>query len=165
MSLQDLQQNDGNGGSGELHMGHSHFDPTSSHDYFLERILSSVPSSSPWSWNPHHHNLFSLPLSPHNPSSDDDQSPPSNLLQSFHYDDQASSLLVSKIRYHQIIGGGGGATVKALMLQHQLLLNRLRSPTGSFGTNKTSETEEYGELLVDVVRRILASARRVFFWQ
>ncbi|KAK4358205.1 hypothetical protein RND71_023815 [Anisodus tanguticus] len=75
MSLQDLQQNDGNGGSGEQHMSHSHFDPTSSHADFLERILSSVPSSSPWLWDPHHHNLSSPPLQPHNPSSCNDQSP------------------------------------------------------------------------------------------
>ncbi|KAJ8562199.1 hypothetical protein K7X08_011490 [Anisodus acutangulus] len=138
MSLQYLQQNDENGGSGEQHMGHSHFDPTSSHDDFLEQILSFVPSSSPWSWDPHHHNISSPPLPPHNPSSGDDQPPPSNPLQPFHYDDHASSLLASKLRHHQITGGGGGgggAAAKSLMLQQQLLLNSLRSPTGGSGDN------------------------------
>ncbi|XP_049412476.1 bHLH transcription factor RHL1-like [Solanum stenotomum] len=148
MSLQDLQ-NGGNGGStggvgglGQHNMGHSHFDPTSSHDDFLEQILSSVPSSSLWpdlskSWDPHHH----LSSPPHNPSSGEDQ-PPSNPLHSqFHYNDQASSLLASKLRQHQITGGGAAAAAKALMLQQQLLLSRtlagngLRSPNGASGDN------------------------------
>ncbi|XP_004242577.2 bHLH transcription factor RHL1-like [Solanum lycopersicum] len=149
ISLQDLQ-NGGNGGStggvgglSQHSMGHSHFDPTSSHDDFLEQILSSVPSSSPWpdlskSWDPHHH----LSSPPHNPSSGEDQ-PPSNPFHSqFHYDDQASSLLASKLRQHQITSGGGAAAAaKALMLQQQLLLSRtlagngLRSPNGASGDN------------------------------
>ncbi|MCE2055606.1 bHLH transcription factor rhl1 [Datura stramonium] len=154
MSLQDLQ-NGGNGGSSSSaavggggggsigqHMGHSHFDPTSSHDDFLEQILSSVPSSSPWpdlskSWDPHHH----LSSPPHNPSSGDDQPPSNPLHAQFHYDEQASSLLASKLRQHQITPGGAVAAAKALMLQQQLFLSRtlagngLRSPTGASGDN------------------------------
>ncbi|XP_016444149.1 bHLH transcription factor RHL1 [Nicotiana tabacum] len=125
------------------------FDPTSSHDDFLDQILSSVPSSSPcWpdlskSWDPHHH--LSPPLLP-NPNSGDDHQPPPNPLQHFQYDDQSSSFLAAKLRQHQITGGGGGgggavAAAKALLLQQQLLLSRtlagngLRSPTGASGDN------------------------------
>lgn len=151
MSLQDLQNGGNDGSSGGIiggllsqQIGHSHFDPASSHDDFLEQILSSVPSSSPWpdlskSWDPHHH-LSSPPPPPHNPSSGEDQPPPNPLHQQFHFDDQASSLLASKLRQHQITGGGGAAA-KALMLQQQILLSRtlagngLRSPTAASGDN------------------------------
>ncbi|KAG8372590.1 hypothetical protein BUALT_Bualt12G0082000 [Buddleja alternifolia] len=89
----------------------SHFDPTTSHDAFLEQMLSSVPSSAasfPWS---------------------DDHAPPQ--LEEEH----SAALLASKLRQHQISNGAA----KALMLQHQLLLSRglaatgngLRSPTGA----------------------------------
>ncbi|CAN4113193.1 unnamed protein product [Withania somnifera] len=119
--LQDGGSSTGGGGGGGLsqhNMVHSHFDPTSSsHDDFLEQILSSVPSSSsPWpdlisksSWDP--------PPLPHNVSSPE-----------FHYDDQASSLLASKLRQHQITGAGSAA--KALMLQQQLLLSRTLAGNG-----------------------------------
>ncbi|KAK4344423.1 hypothetical protein RND71_037517 [Anisodus tanguticus] len=77
----------------------SHFDPTSSHDDFLQQILSSVPSSSsPWS----------------DMISGDGQTP-------YNFDDHQSTLLASKLRHHQITGDG--ASAKALMLQQQLLLS------------------------------------------
>lgn len=93
MSLQEE-----NGASSGQNMGHSHFDPTSSHDEFLQQILSSVPSSSPW---------------PDLSGGGDS-----------HFDDQ-SIFLASKLRQNQITGGGGAAAAaKALMLQQQLLLSR-----------------------------------------
>ncbi|XP_060171805.1 bHLH transcription factor RHL1-like [Lycium barbarum] len=106
------------------------FDPTSSNDDFLEQFLSSVPSSSPWSWD-HHNNLSSPPPQPqHNLSSGDDQQP--SLQPPFHYDEQASSLLASKLRQHQITGGRGAAAAaaKALMMQQQLLLSRTLAGNG-----------------------------------
>ncbi|KAI3444008.1 hypothetical protein Pfo_000673 [Paulownia fortunei] len=90
----------------------SQFDPPTSHDDFLEQMLSSVPSSAasfPWA---------------------DDHAPP--LLE-----EQSAAVLASKLRQHQISNGAA----KALMLQQQLLLSRslagangLRSPTGADGT-------------------------------
>ncbi|KAK6156598.1 hypothetical protein DH2020_010846 [Rehmannia glutinosa] len=90
----------------------SQFDPASSHDDFLEQMLSSVPSSAatsfPWA---------------------DDHAPPQ-------LDEQSTAVLASKLRQHQISNGAA----KALMLQQQLLLSRslaaangLRSPTGADG--------------------------------
>ncbi|KAL0382990.1 UNVERIFIED_CONTAM: Transcription factor [Sesamum calycinum] len=82
-------------------LGSSHFDPPSSHDDFLDQILSSVPSASfPWA---------------------DDHAPPQMEEQ------PSAAFLASKLRQHQISNGA----LKALMLQQQLLLSRgLRSPTG-----------------------------------
>lgn len=74
----------------------SSFDPTSSHDEFLEQMLLSVPPSAasfPWA---------------------DDHPPPANS------DDHSAALLASRMRHHQISGGAA----KALMLQQQLLLSR-----------------------------------------
>ncbi|KAL8488575.1 hypothetical protein ACS0TY_024744 [Phlomoides rotata] len=89
----------------------SQFDPASSHDDFLEQMLSSVPSSAaafPWA---------------------EDHSPPQ-------MEEQSAAVLASKLRQQQITNGAA----KALMLQHQLLLSRgfaagndLRSPTGVDG--------------------------------
>ncbi|XP_022888150.1 transcription factor bHLH66-like [Olea europaea var. sylvestris] len=99
----------------------SHFDPVSSHDDFLEQMMSSIPSSnSSFNWD-----VSSV-------AGRADHAPPSSLLSQF--DDQ-SAQLVSKLRQHQI---SSGAT-KALMLQQQLLLSRrlagngLQSPTGVSG--------------------------------
>lgn len=99
----------------------SHFDPTSSHDDFLDQMLSSIPSSnSSFNWD-----VSSVAARADHP-------PPSTLLSQF--DDQ-SAQLVSKLRQHQISSGAA----KALMLQHQLLLSRglagngLRSPSGVSG--------------------------------
>ncbi|KAK6156607.1 hypothetical protein DH2020_010855 [Rehmannia glutinosa] len=83
----------------------SQFDPASSHDDFLEQMLSSVPSSASFPWA-------------------DDHAPPQ-------LDEQSTAVLASKLRQHQISNGAA----KALMLQQQLLLSRslaaangLRSP-------------------------------------
>ncbi|CAI9783068.1 unnamed protein product [Fraxinus pennsylvanica] len=99
----------------------SHFDPTSSHDDFLDHMLSSIPSSnSSFNWD-----VSSVAARADHP-------PPSTLLSQF--DDQ-STQLVSKLRQHQISSGAA----KALMLQQQLLLSRglagngLRSPSGVCG--------------------------------
>ncbi|XP_022869846.1 transcription factor bHLH69-like [Olea europaea var. sylvestris] len=99
--------------------GETHFDPTSSHEDFLEQMLSST-SSFPWE--------FSAAAEP---SQTDDQSPQSNMLS--HFDDQ-SELLASKLRHHQI--GDGAAAAKSLMFQQQLVSrglagNGLRSPAGT----------------------------------
>ncbi|CAA3014780.1 transcription factor bHLH66-like [Olea europaea subsp. europaea] len=99
----------------------SHFDPTSSHDDFLDQMMSSIPSSnSSFNWDV---------------SSDAaraDHALPSTLLSQF--DDQ-SAQLISKLRQHQISSGAA----KVLMLQQQLLLSRgltgngLRTPSGASG--------------------------------
>ncbi|GAA0161670.1 basic helix-loop-helix transcription factor [Lithospermum erythrorhizon] len=99
------------------------FDPSSSHDDFLEQMLSTIntpssPSPSPWS----------VDLS--DPSSflkiGDDQT------EEYSFEEQAQqALLANKFRHHQINGGGGGggnavaaAAAKALMIQQQLMLTR-----------------------------------------
>lgn len=93
-------------------LANSQFDPASSHDDFLEQMLSSVPSSAaasfPWA---------------------EDHSPPQ-------MEEQSAAVLASKLRQHQI----SNSAAKALMLQQQLLLSRgladgngLRSPTGVGG--------------------------------
>lgn len=124
MSLQDLRngQQMHNNSSSQMN---SHFDPvSSSHDDFLEQMLSTLPSSCSWP-----------ELSVATPKS---------LPWEDHFDDQ-SSFLASKLRQHQISAGSGGnqtnaaaAAAKSLMLQQQLLLSRglgggLRSPTGASG--------------------------------
>lgn len=75
----------------------SNFDPPSSHDDFLEQILSSVPpSAASFSWA-------------------DDQPASGDL------EEQSAALLTSKMRQQQI---SNGAAAKMLMLQQQLLLSR-----------------------------------------
>ncbi|XP_073067009.1 bHLH transcription factor RHL1-like isoform X1 [Primulina eburnea] len=89
----------------------SHFDPTSSHDDFLDQMFSSVPSSA---------SSFPWP---------DDHAPPPPC----HLEDQSTALLASKLRQQQISNGAA----KALLIQHQLMLSRglavndLRSPSGA----------------------------------
>ncbi|XP_075490365.1 bHLH transcription factor RHL1-like [Primulina tabacum] len=75
----------------------SHFDPTSSHDDFLDQMFSSVPSSA---------SSFPWP---------EDHAPPP-----CHMEEQSTALLASKLRHQQISNGAA----KALMLQQQLLLSR-----------------------------------------
>lgn len=106
------------------------FDPTSSHDDFLEQMLSSLPSCT---WPPS--DLSSSAQNPNNKSlpwePNLNMCPPS-------FDDQ-SVMLASKLRHHQISGGGPTSpAAKALMLQQQLMLSRglsggLHSPTGDSG--------------------------------
>ncbi|KAI3446760.1 hypothetical protein Pfo_003425 [Paulownia fortunei] len=77
----------------------SNFDPASSHDDFLEQMLSSVPSSAasfPWA---------------------DDQPAPGMV---GNLEDQSEAVLASKMRQQQISNGAA----KALMLQQQLLFSR-----------------------------------------
>ncbi|KZV16460.1 hypothetical protein F511_10072 [Dorcoceras hygrometricum] len=75
----------------------SHFDPTSSHEDFLDQMFSSVPSSA---------SSFPWP---------DDHAPPP-----CHLEDQSTALLASKLRQQQISNGAA----KALLLQQQLMLSR-----------------------------------------
>ncbi|KAK4265364.1 hypothetical protein QN277_026426 [Acacia crassicarpa] len=106
-----------------------HFDPSSSHDDFLDQMLSNLLSSS---W---------LDLNP-KPFWDDTPPPPSHAAAenvAFQYDDQAS--LASKFRNHQISSDGGNPSTKsstttaALMLQaqHQLLMSRGLAGAGDSG--------------------------------
>ncbi|KAI9126062.1 hypothetical protein K1719_003480 [Acacia pycnantha] len=105
-----------------------HFDPSSSHDDFLDQMLSNLPSSS---W---------LDLNP-KPFWDDTPPPPSHAAAenvAFEYDDQAS--LASKFRNHQISSDGGNPSTKssttaALMLQaqQQLLMSRGLAGAGNSG--------------------------------
>ncbi|KAL7134535.1 hypothetical protein ABFS83_11G032700 [Erythranthe nasuta] len=81
----------------------SSFDPASSHDDFLEQILSSVSSSAAAS---------SFPWA-------EDQ-PASGMVANL---EEQSAALASKMRQQQI-GNGGAAAAKTLMLQQQLLLAR-----------------------------------------
>ncbi|XP_022751796.1 transcription factor bHLH66-like [Durio zibethinus] len=102
--LQDLQ------GNGHQQIQNSQLETTSSHDDFLEQMLSTFPSSS-WSdikstWDP--------------PKSDETgpYNPDNNV--GFHYDE----ILASKLRQHQINGGGvcSPATAVMKMMQQQTML-------------------------------------------
>ncbi|GMP63909.1 hypothetical protein CsSME_00025404 [Camellia sinensis var. sinensis] len=130
MSLQDLQN-----GQQQIEINpqiQQHFDPTSSHDDFLDQMLSTLPSwdlslpnpKSPW-------DLSSADAPLKSGDDDDDQ---------FHFNHDHSAVLASKLRQQQISGGGAAtsaAAVKSLLLQEQLLLQSrgggLRSPTGGSG--------------------------------
>ncbi|XP_028760848.1 transcription factor bHLH66-like isoform X2 [Neltuma alba] len=103
----------------------SHFDPSSSHDDFLDQMLSNLPSSSWPDLNP-------------KPFWDDTPPPPhaaENV--AFQYDDQAS--LASKFRNHRISSDGGNpsttSSTAALMLQaqQQLLMSRGVAGAGESG--------------------------------
>ncbi|CAK9168838.1 unnamed protein product [Ilex paraguariensis] len=130
LNQQDLQN--GQQQISNTHQIHqSHFDPTSSHDDFLDQMLSSLPPSS-WPDLPFASNPIGSLAAGHKLQDLSDQ-----------FDDQSqSALLVSKLRQHQISGGGAvagnsPAAAKAFLLQQQLLLSRglsaggLRSPTGA----------------------------------
>ncbi|XP_022756334.1 transcription factor bHLH69-like isoform X2 [Durio zibethinus] len=107
--LHDLQSN-GNSNSHQQ-IQNPHFDPTSSHDDFLEQMLSTLPSCS----------LSDL-KSPWNPTKSDETCPPNpdnNV--GFHYDE----ILATKLRQHQINGGGGSSPATAamkMMMQQQMML-------------------------------------------
>ncbi|GMI92510.1 hypothetical protein HRI_002920300 [Hibiscus trionum] len=100
--LQDLQSN------GHQQIQNPQFHPTSSHDDFLEQMLSPLPSCS-WPdlkspWDP--------------PASDETGN---NV--GYHYDE----ILASKLRQHQINGGGGGggsspSTAAMKMMMQQMML-------------------------------------------
>ncbi|XWS70391.1 hypothetical protein CRYUN_Cryun03dG0044000 [Craigia yunnanensis] len=103
--LQDLQSN------GHQQIQNPQFDTASSHDDFLEQMLSKLPSCS-WSdlkspWDP--------------PKSDETGSPNPDNNVGFHYDE----ILASKLRQHQINGGGGSSPATAamkMMMQQQMML-------------------------------------------
>ncbi|KAM7472936.1 hypothetical protein LguiA_011119 [Lonicera macranthoides] len=107
ISLQDLQ-NVQQMANNTSQIQQPHFDPSSSHDDFLEQMLTSLPSCS---WP--------------------DFSAGGNQYQNF---DDPPTMLASKFRQHQISGGGNGGAVKSLLLQQQLLSRGLgggfRSPAG-----------------------------------
>ncbi|XVF35543.1 hypothetical protein REPUB_Repub18cG0154800 [Reevesia pubescens] len=119
--LQDLQSN------GHQQIQDPHFDPTSSHDDFLEQMLSTLPSCS-----------WSDLKSPWDPSKSDETGPPNpdnNV--GFQYDHE---ILASKLRQHQINGGGGGggsspatAAMKMMMQQQMMLAGRSAAAGGSGG--------------------------------
>ncbi|KAK3032328.1 hypothetical protein RJ639_035379 [Escallonia herrerae] len=126
MTLQDLGQQQ----QQQVASQPSHFDPAaSSHDDFLEQMLSALPSSS-WPDLAGAGNPKSLPWELSNPVGPDDSD---SVYTGF---EDPSAFLVSKLRQHQITGSGRGGAKAALM--QQLLMSRglsggLRSPTGASG--------------------------------
>ncbi|XP_059635508.1 bHLH transcription factor RHL1-like isoform X2 [Cornus florida] len=148
MSLEDLQNGQSQIANPQIQLQASQFNPTSSHDDFLDQMLSSLPScswpdlsaapnpKSPW-------DLSSICSRNSRELSDDQRplNPENGQHHQFQFDE--SALLASKLRQHQISGGGPNSqAAKSLLLQQQLLLSRgvsgggggLRSPTGSSGT-------------------------------
>lgn len=107
--LQDLQNNGNSNGHQQIQ--NPQFDPTSSHDDFLEQMLSTLPSCS-WSdlkspWDP--------------PKADETGGANLDNNVGFHYDE----ILASKLRQHQINGGGGSSPATAamkMMMQQQMML-------------------------------------------
>ncbi|XWS26270.1 hypothetical protein CRYUN_Cryun26dG0017100 [Craigia yunnanensis] len=112
--LQDLQSN------GHQQIQNPQFEPTSSHDDFLEQMLSTLPSCS-----------WSDLKSPWDPPKSDETGPsnPDNNV-GFHYDE----ILASKLRQHQINGGGGSspatAAMKMIMQQQMMLAGRTAAGGG-----------------------------------
>ncbi|CAK7338225.1 unnamed protein product [Dovyalis caffra] len=153
--LQDLQNQQ---------IQHSHFDPnSSSHDDFLEQMLSTIPSScswadlkSPWDLNPPTN--LTVPMNNNNSSAKprdlSDETAPSNtdnnnveFLNNF----DESVILASKLRQHQISGGGNGAAAAAaakMMLQQQLLMAAARgglSPNDVMDGSSFKSTTQGGD--------------------
>ncbi|KAK2978495.1 hypothetical protein RJ640_012594 [Escallonia rubra] len=134
MTLQDLGQHQQQQQQ-QMASQPSHFDPAaSSHDDFLEQMLSALPSSS-WPDLAGAGNPKSLPWELSNPVGPDDSD---GVYTGF---EDPSAFLASKLRQHQITGsggGGGGAGAAKAALMQQLLMSRglsggLRSPTGASG--------------------------------
>ncbi|XP_057459825.1 bHLH transcription factor RHL1-like isoform X2 [Actinidia eriantha] len=134
LSLQDLQ----NGRIPNPNSQIQHFEAASSHDDFLDQMLSTLPSCS-WpelagSTPKYLWDISSNTLSiGSNKSPDMDDLPPQ-----FHFDGDQSAELAFKLRQQQIGDGGEGlAAAKSLLLQQQLLLQSrgggLRSPAGGSG--------------------------------
>ncbi|XVE97484.1 hypothetical protein REPUB_Repub03eG0023600 [Reevesia pubescens] len=126
--LQDLQSNGNSNGHQQIQ--NPQFDPASSHDDFLEQMLSTLPSCS-WSdlkspWDP--------------PKSDETGPPNPDNNVGFLYDE----ILASKLRQHQINGGGGGgssssatAAMKMMMQQQMMLAGRAAAAAGGAGGGLT----------------------------
>ena len=126
----------------QIQLPNTHFD-SSSHDDFLEQMLSTLPSwsdlpanpKSPWELNAS--NPISMPSNKSRDLSDDTTpSNPDNV--QFAFDE--SAMLASKLRQHQI-SGNSSAAKSALMLQQQLLLSRGvamgRSPSNGSGAGES----------------------------
>ena len=115
--LQDLQSN------GHQQIQNPQFEPTSSHDDFLEQMLSTLPSCS-----------WSDLKSPWDPPKSDETGPsnPDNNV-GFHYDE----ILSSKLRQYQINGGEGSspatAAMKMMMQQQMMLAGRAAASDGGGG--------------------------------
>ncbi|GFS41591.1 LJRHL1-like 1 [Actinidia rufa] len=137
LSLQDLQ----NGRIPNPNSQIQHFEAASSHDDFLDQMLSTLPSCS-WpelagSTPKYLWDISSNTLSiGSNKSPDMDDLPPQ-----FHFDGDQSAELAFKLRQQQIGDGGEGlAAAKSLLLQQQLLLLQsrgggLRSPASPGGVS------------------------------
>ncbi|XP_059637777.1 bHLH transcription factor RHL1-like [Cornus florida] len=153
-SLQDLQNGQQQMTNPQIQVQSSNFDPASSHDDFLEQMLSTLPSCS-WPdlsgpipkspWDLSSNTLSSIGF---HKSRDllDDQSPSNHenvQHHQIHFDE--SAMLASKLQQHQISGGGAGnspAAAKSLLLQQQLLLARgisggLKFPAGGSGAGES----------------------------
>ncbi|KAK3008839.1 hypothetical protein RJ639_013694 [Escallonia herrerae] len=125
MTLQDLGQQQQQQQQQQMASQPSHFDPAaSSHDDFLEQMLSALPSSS-WPDLAGAGNPKSLPWELSNPAGPDDSD---SVYAGF---EDPTAFLASKLRQHQITGSGGGA--KAALMQQLLMSGGLRSPTGGSG--------------------------------
>ncbi|KAL5547482.1 hypothetical protein UlMin_002713 [Ulmus minor] len=121
ISLQDLQQQSSSPiQASQIHNQIHGFEPTS-HDDFLEQMLSTLGPSS-CSWTDLNSNKVpwetSLPINGGNKSDETGSSNHENV--GFPYDESAN--LASKFRNHQISGGSKSAA--AMMLQHQLMMSR-----------------------------------------
>ncbi|XP_068648820.1 bHLH transcription factor RHL1-like [Aristolochia californica] len=103
----------------------SHFDPTQSHDDFLDQMLSGYPS-----WSDNQKQLFNISLVSQNHSDD-----PSQHAENLHHNPyDESSLLASRLRQHQISGNSPTAGGKPMVLPQQLLMARAgmtRSPSAA----------------------------------
>ncbi|KAI3701592.1 hypothetical protein L6452_26781 [Arctium lappa] len=105
MSLQDLQN------------GNNSFDPTSSHDDFLEQMICGLQSGVSWP-----------DISAGNGGGGQKSGLPWDVDQ---FDDQ-SAFLATKLRQHQISGAGTGGA-KSVLLQQQLLLSSGLAGAGESG--------------------------------
>ncbi|XWS72620.1 hypothetical protein CRYUN_Cryun02cG0055700 [Craigia yunnanensis] len=118
--LQDLQSNGNSNGHQQIQ--NPQFDPATSHDDFLEQMLSTLPSCS-WS---------DLKSPWDQPKSDETGSPNPDNNVGFHYDE----ILASKLRQHQINGGGGSSPATAAMkmtMQQQMMLAGRAAAAGGGG--------------------------------
>ncbi|KAK9149810.1 hypothetical protein Scep_008567 [Stephania cephalantha] len=104
----------------------THFENSTTHDDFLDQMLSSIPnwssevlSGNPKSpWDPTTTNkLFNIPIGNEtNKPNNNREDPSPETLPSYPYDE--SVMLASRLRQHQISAGG---SPKSMMLQQQLL--------------------------------------------
>ncbi|XAR50754.1 hypothetical protein NMG60_11005170 [Bertholletia excelsa] len=145
LSLQDLQ-NQQQIANPQIH----HFDAASSHDDFLDQMLSSLPSC-PWPDPAGGHSRPPWDLSSAGGTeSPDDRGPENATPHQFHFDHDQSAVLAAKLRQHQIGGSGANpaaVAARSLLLQQQLLMQSrgmggagggLRSPTGGSGTGEST---------------------------